>query len=74
MTGQEIITYCFECEHCFKSNRSRTGYSCAVWGYDDFASDTILSGFCHKAKPKCNSMGVTFKLSDLEQMVKGENT
>lgn len=46
--------HCKECDHCFKSNRSKTGYKCAVWGYDDFASDTVLEGFCHKAKPKIN--------------------
>lgn len=50
--GQEIIAYCSECTHCFKNHRSKTGYSCAVWGHGDFASDTELSGFCHKAKPK----------------------
>lgn len=49
--SQELITHCYECDHCFKSKRSKTGYSCAVWGYDDFASDTVPSGFCHKAKP-----------------------
>lgn len=55
MTGQEIITYCEDCTHCFESRRSPTGYACEVWGYEDFASPTILSGFCHKAKPKTYS-------------------
>ena len=48
------ITYCQECEHCFKNKRSKTGYSCSVWGYDDFACDTVPDGFCHKAKDKNN--------------------
>lgn len=46
------ITHCSECTHCFKSRRSKTGYACEVWGYDDFACDTKPDGFCHKAKPK----------------------
>lgn len=45
------IIHCYECQHCFESGRSRTGYKCEMWGYDDFADDTILDGYCHKAKP-----------------------
>lgn len=47
----ESITHCYECTHCFESYRSRTGWACEVWGYEDFACDTVLDGFCHKAKP-----------------------
>ena len=46
------VIHCEECKHCFKCRRSKTGYSCEVLGYDDFASDTIPTGYCHKAKPK----------------------
>lgn len=49
---EEIVTHCKDCKHCFESHRSKTGYKCEVWGYDDFADDTIPDGFCHKAKPK----------------------
>lgn len=49
---KESVIHCSECRHCFKSRRSKTGYACEVWGYDDFADDTVLDGFCHKAKPK----------------------
>lgn len=45
------VIHCVNCTHCFESRRSKTGYKCEVWGYDDFADDTILDGFCHKAKP-----------------------
>lgn len=59
MTGQQNIIYCDECQHCFKNRRSKTGYSCEVWGHGDFASDTVLSGFCHKAKPKISYLTST---------------
>lgn len=49
MTNQENVIHCHECDHCFKNKRSKTGYSCEVWGHDDFASDTTSSGYCHKA-------------------------
>lgn len=52
MQNQETIIHCVECTHCFKCKRSRTGYACEVWGYDDFASATVLEGFCHKGKRK----------------------
>ena len=52
MTNQENVIHCHECDHCFKNKRSKTGYSCEVWGHDDFASDTTLSGYCHKATLK----------------------
>lgn len=51
MPTNKKITLCCECEHCFESRRSKTGYACAVWGHDDFADDTVPDGFCHKAKP-----------------------
>lgn len=44
------IKRCSNCSHCFKSKRSKTGYSCEMWGRDDFACDTILEGYCHKFK------------------------
>lgn len=71
MTGHQNIIYCEECRHCFENCRSRTGYSCAVWGYDDFACDTELSGFCHKAKPKEAKIPIRVKWSDLRKL-KGE--
>lgn len=46
----ENIIHCCECMHCFESKRSKTGYCCVMWGYDDIADDTVLEGFCHKAK------------------------
>ena len=46
---QTIIT-CKECEHCFTSKRSKTGYGCEVWGYDDFACGVPLDGWCFKAE------------------------
>lgn len=45
------IIYCEYCDHCFKSRRSKTGYACEVWGYDDFAESVPLDGWCFKAKP-----------------------
>ena len=45
------IIYCRDCTHCFRSNRSKTGYACEMHGYDDFAEDTTLDAFCSKAKP-----------------------
>lgn len=57
MDDQKTIIHCSECDHCFKSKRSKTGYACEVWGYDDFASSTELNGFCHKAKPIHNNGG-----------------
>ena len=48
---KNTIIHCFECQHCFESRRSKTGYKCEMWGYDDFADDTVLDGYCHKAKP-----------------------
>lgn len=50
MFDEKRIAHCYECKYCFESKRSKTGYSCSMWGYDDFASDTRLDGFCHKAK------------------------
>lgn len=44
------INHCYECTHCFENRRSKTGYSCEMWGYDDFADDVTLDGFCHKFK------------------------
>ena len=44
------IIRCKECIHCFKDQRSKTGYSCEMWGYDDFANPTILTGWCYKAR------------------------
>ena len=44
------IIHCENCGHRFKSRRSKTGYSCEVWGNDDFACDVPPDGFCHKAK------------------------
>ena len=48
----ENLIHCSECEHCFKDRRSKTGYSCEVWGYDDFACAVPLDGYCFKAKPR----------------------
>lgn len=45
------IIYCKDCAHRFKSRRSKTGHSCEVWGYDDFANSVPLDGWCFKAKP-----------------------
>ena len=44
------INHCYECTHCFENHRSKTGYSCEMWGHDDFADDTPLDGYCHKFK------------------------
>lgn len=44
------IICCNYCGHCFKSRRSKTGYACEVWGYEDFACDVPLDGYCHKVK------------------------
>ena len=44
-----VIT-CNECQHCFEDRKSRTGYSCEVWGYDEFADAVPLDGWCFKAK------------------------
>jgi hypothetical protein len=52
MDKQDSIILCSDCTHCFESRRSKTGYICEMWGYDDFASSTVLDGYCHKAKPK----------------------
>jgi hypothetical protein len=49
MQKQDII-HCYECKNCLKNRRSKTGYSCAVWGHGDFADDTPVDGYCHKAK------------------------
>lgn len=46
------INHCYECNHCFENHRSKTGYSCEMWGHDDFADDTPLDGYCHKFKHK----------------------
>lgn len=46
--SQTFIT-CMECDHCFKSKRSKTGYACEVWGHDDFACSVPLDGYCFKA-------------------------
>ena len=50
--NMERIIHCAECIHCLTDRRSRTGYSCEMWGYLDFASPTELTGWCYKAKPK----------------------
>lgn len=47
---QENIIHCRECTHCFRSRGSETGYACEVWGYEDFACDVDLNGFCYKGK------------------------
>ena len=49
--SEEQIIRCLKCRHCFRSERSKTGYACEMWGHDDFADDTTLNGHCHKAKP-----------------------
>ena len=51
MNETNNIILCKDCSHCFKCRRSKTGYSCEVWGYDDFACDVPLDGYCFKAKP-----------------------
>lgn len=48
---REVIL-CINCEHCFKSRRSKTGYACEVWGHDDFACDVPPDGWCFKADSK----------------------
>lgn len=48
MQNQDLI-HCYECEHCFRNKRSKTGYSCQMWGHGEFADNTQLDGFCHKA-------------------------
>lgn len=60
----ENITYCHECNNCIPDKTSHTGYSCAVWGYLDFASPTVPEGFCHKASPKAVSEHHTSKSMD----------
>ena len=74
MTGNNII-YCYECGHCFKSRRSKTGYACEKWGYDDFANNTTLDGFCHKAKPRgpYDKLDISPELlKELQKLKKGE--
>lgn len=46
------IILCKECTHCFRDRLSKNGYSCEVWGYDDFACSIPLDGYCFKAKRK----------------------
>lgn len=70
MTGNQTIIYCNECKHCFENRRSGTGYSCEVWGYEDFACSVPLSGFCHKAKAK-QQTGPKVSSDDLRKL-KGE--
>ena len=48
---EKNIICCRSCRHCYKSRRSKTGYICEMWGYDDFASSVPLDGWCFKAKP-----------------------
>lgn len=71
MTGNQTIIYCYECKHCFNSRRSPTGYACEVWGSEDFASPTILGGFCHKAKPRTEHYGPKVSIEELRKL-KGE--
>lgn len=52
---ETCITQCKDCAHCFKNHRSRTGYSCEVWGYDDFACDVPPDGYCFKSKKLLNN-------------------
>lgn len=68
MTDQENIIYCCECIHCFENRRSPTGYSCGVWGYDDFACSTEPFGFCHKAKAKSSSKPFTVNIKDVKKL------
>ena len=65
MSGNENIVYCSECTHCFKDRRSSTGYSCEVWGYDDFACSVPLNGYCHKAKPMRVHSSKPIKIDDI---------
>lgn len=44
------IIYCKDCTHCFKSRRSKTGYSCEKWGYEEFADSVPLNGWCFQAE------------------------
>ena len=46
------IIHCKDCAHCFKCQRSNTGYSCEIFGHDDFACGIPLDGYCHNSKPK----------------------
>lgn len=55
MSEQEQIIHCYECRHRFSDRRSPTGYSCEVWGYDDFACSVPLDGYCFKG----DKQGVT---------------
>lgn len=67
MTDNETIIYCSECGHRFESRRSKTGYACEVWGYDDFACDVPLNGYCFKAKPKYEINKPAIKISDIQK-------
>lgn len=63
----ENITHCEDCTHCFKCSRSKTGYSCEVWGYDDFACDVPLDGYCHKVKPKNRFPNISMTPEEFKQ-------
>ena len=73
MTGNEKLIHCLECRHCFESRRSKTGYACEMWGYDDFACSTKLTGFCHKAKPRPAHIKLRISSEDLQKLKKGED-
>ena len=62
---KENVIHCKDCEHCFKCRRSKTGYSCEVWGYDDFACSVPLDGYCHKVKPVQSIVNGTECSSDI---------
>ena len=50
--NSETIIHCEDCRYCFENRLSSTGYSCEVWGADEFCCDTTREGYCHKAKAK----------------------
>ena len=58
---EQKIIYCKECDHRFKSHRSKTGYACEVWGYEDFACSVPPNGWCYKAKPATHSIEIKEK-------------
>lgn len=48
--GVEPVVRCKDCEYCYKSSFSSTGYRCKMWGSYDTDCETSPDNFCSKGE------------------------
>lgn len=49
------VVRCKDCQHCYKSGCSYTGYLCRRWGIYDDDCDCDPNGFCYKGERRTDN-------------------